>query len=171
MIRQTVRSGVLTAVAVLAFLPTAAAAADSGHAAPSSLPAAVVTQSPRPGLVPVPTRHTRALHSTKHRRHHVRGGTTGCAKRSRHSARRSVYGRGLPAVGRVATHRVRLNVRSGPGTGYRVVGHRYRNRLLALTCKTYGSRVRGNYVWYRLTHHRGYVSARYVRVGSAVPWC
>jgi uncharacterized protein YraI len=74
-------------------------------------------------------------------------------------------------TGRVATHRARLNVRSGPGTGYRVVGHRRTHRLVALSCKAYGSSVYGNHVWYRLPHHRGYVSAHYVRTGRAVPWC
>jgi hypothetical protein len=31
--------------------------------------------------------------------------------------------------------------------------------------------VHGNHIWYRLPHHRGYVSAHYVRTGRAVPWC
>lgn len=81
----------------------------------------------------------------------------------RHSTYRS--------VGRVTTHHVRLNVRSGPSTRYRVVGHRHSNRLVPVTCKTYGGSVRGNHTWYRLPHRRGYVAARYVRVGHAVPWC
>ncbi|MEW2625095.1 SH3 domain-containing protein [Streptomyces sp. NPDC048106] len=74
-------------------------------------------------------------------------------------------------TGRVATHRVRLNVRSGPGTGYRVVGHRHTRGLVSVSCKTYGSRVHGNHVWYRLPHRRGYVSAHYVTTGRYVPWC
>ncbi|MFD4604559.1 SH3 domain-containing protein [Streptomyces sp. NPDC058464] len=74
-------------------------------------------------------------------------------------------------VGRVTTHRVRLNVRSGPSTRYRVVSHRRTHHLVPLTCKTYGGSVRGNHTWYRLPHHKGYVSAHYVRVGHAVPWC
>ncbi|MFD3589444.1 SH3 domain-containing protein [Streptomyces sp. NPDC058683] len=74
-------------------------------------------------------------------------------------------------VGRVTTHHVRLNVRSGPSTRYRVVGHRHHNRLVPVACKTYGGSVRGNHTWYRLPHRKGFVSARYVRVGHAVPWC
>ncbi|MCG7208318.1 MULTISPECIES: SH3 domain-containing protein [Streptomyces] len=78
---------------------------------------------------------------------------------------------GYRSVGRVTTHHVRLNVRSGPGTRYRVVGHRHSNRLVPVTCKAYGGSVRGNHTWYRLPHREGYVAARYVRVGHAVPWC
>ncbi|MFH8342231.1 SH3 domain-containing protein [Streptomyces sp. AM6-12] len=74
-------------------------------------------------------------------------------------------------TGLVATRGVRLNVRSGPGTGYRVVGSRHSNRLISVSCKTYGSRVHGNHVWYRLPHHHGYVSAHYVTTGRYVPWC
>ncbi|BBC97931.1 SH3 domain-containing protein [Streptomyces griseofuscus] len=74
-------------------------------------------------------------------------------------------------TGRVATRGIRLNVRSGPGTGYRVVGSRHTNRLISVSCKTYGSRVHGNHVWYRLPQHRGYVSAHYVTTRRYVPWC
>lgn len=74
-------------------------------------------------------------------------------------------------TGRVVTRHVRLNVRSGPGTGYRVVGHRNTRRLISVSCKTYGSRVHGNHVWYRLPHRRGYVSAHYVTTNRYVPWC
>ncbi|MFJ9928718.1 SH3 domain-containing protein [Streptomyces misionensis] len=73
--------------------------------------------------------------------------------------------------GRVATRHGRLNVRSGPGTRYRVVGHRDARRLISVSCKSEGSRVHGNRLWYRLPNHRGYVSAHYVRTGRYVPWC
>ncbi|MFJ3235622.1 SH3 domain-containing protein [Streptomyces sp. NPDC086787] len=76
-----------------------------------------------------------------------------------------------PALGRVTTHRARLNVRSGPGTRYRVVGHRRTGRLVTVVCRTTGSRVGGTRTWYRLSRDRGYVSAHYLRVGSALPWC
>ncbi|MGW5243449.1 hypothetical protein ACWEQN_06180 [Streptomyces sp. NPDC004129] len=75
------------------------------------------------------------------------------------------------AVGRVATRYVPLNIRSGPGTGYRVVGHRHVNGRLLLVCKRHGSYVHGNRHWYRLAGSRGYVSAHYVRTRSTVPWC
>ncbi|MFD8422141.1 SH3 domain-containing protein [Streptomyces sp. NPDC059466] len=73
--------------------------------------------------------------------------------------------------GRVTTHHTRLLVRSGPGTAYRVVGSRPDGRAVLLSCKKRGSSVRGNHRWYRLAHHRGYVSAHYVRTGGAVRWC
>ncbi|MEU5597658.1 SH3 domain-containing protein [Streptomyces sp. NPDC020298] len=146
MIRRTVRSGLLAAVAVLALLPTAAAAAPVGATAPQPVPAATA-QHALPSLLPA-------------RQHPVRHHTTRRVHRVRHHV-----------AGRVATHRHALNVRSGPGTGYRVVGHRHDHRLVSLTCKRFGSGVFGNHLWYRLAHHKGYVSARYVRVGAAVPWC
>ncbi|MEV6053738.1 hypothetical protein [Streptomyces sp. NPDC052107] len=77
----------------------------------------------------------------------------------------------LPVTGRVATRHAQLNVRSGPGTGYRIVGHRSTGRHLMLVCKTRGSAVYGNRTWYRLRHHAGYVSAHYVRTDRTLPWC
>ncbi|ANP52695.1 hypothetical protein J2Z21_000222 [Streptomyces griseochromogenes] len=158
MILRTLKSGLLATVAVLAFLPTAAGAAPAS-AATTSHPAPVAAAQ-------YPVHHPK--HRAHHRRHHVR--------RVRHfvapgMAHAMSYRRTLPVYGRVSTHGARLNVRSGPGTYYRVIGHRHAYRLLTLTCKTYGSRVYGNHIWYRLPHHRGYVSARYVRTGHAVPWC
>ncbi|WP_043684554.1 SH3 domain-containing protein [Streptomyces xylophagus] len=77
-----------------------------------------------------------------------------------------------PTWGRVTTHHyTRLNVRSGPGTGYRIVGTRPVGRTLPIVCKTRGSSVFGNHRWYKLPHHEGYVSAHYVRNHSAVRWC
>ncbi|MFJ3308934.1 SH3 domain-containing protein [Streptomyces sp. NPDC086549] len=176
MIRRTLTSGLLATVAVLAFLPTAAGAAEADHAVPQPAPTASAQYS-LPSLLPAPApaRHKpakqRKAHHKTHRTSRRAHRTTHCTHRVHRAARRAVYRRGLPAVGRVTTHRLALNVRSGPGTGYRVVGHRHGNHLVALTCKTHGSRVFGNHTWYRLTHHRGYVSARYVRVGTALPWC
>ncbi|MCS0604790.1 SH3 domain-containing protein [Streptomyces sp. LP11] len=173
MIRRTLKGGLLAAVAVLAILPTAAGAAPANAA--TARPAATAT-----------VRH----HHTHHRAHHHRGRVT---HRTHHRARhlslpRAVYGtaalgtpyrtaalatpaRRTPALGRVVTRGARLNVRSGPGTGYRVVGYRSAHRLVGLTCRTRGSAVYGNHVWYRLPHHRGYVSAHYVRANRALPWC
>ncbi|MGW7407704.1 SH3 domain-containing protein [Streptomyces sp. NPDC054833] len=184
MIRRTVKSGLLATIAVLALLPTAAGAAEADHTVPLPAPN-VSVQYTTPSLLPAPAPHRQAKHRTTHHKsrrahrvthrvHRVRHAhrtTHHCTHRVRHVVRSAGYRRGLPVVGRVTTHRLALNVRSGPGTGYRVVGHRHPNRLVALTCRTSGSRVRGNHTWYRLSHHRGYVSARYVRVGTATPWC
>lgn len=147
MIRRTVRSGLLAAVAVLAFLPTTAGAAPASATAPQPVPAAIA-QHALPSLLParqLPARHHPSTHRVHRVRHYV--------------------------AGRVATRHHALNVRSGPGTGYRVVGRRHDHRLVSLTCKCYGSGVFGNHLWYRLSHRKGYVSARYVRAGAAVPWC
>ncbi|MES9523286.1 SH3 domain-containing protein [Streptomyces capoamus] len=149
MIRRTLQSGLLAAVAVLAILPTAAGAAPAGGTTPYPTPAAGVRHT----LPSQPARHRTARH---HRSVIVRTAS---------------HRRGIPVVGHVVTHRLTLNVRSGPGTGYRVVGHRRHHRLVALTCKRYGTGAFGNHTWYRLSHHRGYVSARYVRVDAPLPWC
>ncbi|MFD8330448.1 SH3 domain-containing protein [Streptomyces lydicus] len=77
-----------------------------------------------------------------------------------------------PAHGRVATPSgVDLNVRSGPSTAYRVVGTLRDGSVQSLRCKANGSSVHGNERWYKLPHHRGYVSAHYVHAFRAVPWC
>ncbi|GLW19134.1 SH3 domain-containing protein [Streptomyces kronopolitis] len=76
------------------------------------------------------------------------------------------------AHGRAVTpNGMALNVRSGPGTGYRVVGTVRNGSVRGLVCKTDGSRVQGTTRWYKLRHHRGYVSAHYVRAFRALPWC
>ncbi|MGW7573418.1 SH3 domain-containing protein [Streptomyces sp. NPDC054765] len=76
------------------------------------------------------------------------------------------------AYGRAVTpNGITLNVRSGPGTGYRVVDTVRAGGVRALVCKTRGSTVRGNSRWYKLSHRRGYVSAHYVHAFRTVPWC
>ncbi|WP_086725569.1 SH3 domain-containing protein [Streptomyces carpinensis] len=148
MIRRTLTGGLLATVAMLALVPTAA---DAAPAAPAARPVASAAASQLvPSLLPAPARHLRHTHHVNHRLTHHRSN---------------------PSLGRVMTHRSSLNVRSGPGTGYRVIGVRHTGRLVALKCRTYGSWVRGTHQWYRLAHVRGYVSARYVRVRGAVPWC
>ncbi|MGW0882458.1 SH3 domain-containing protein [Streptomyces sp. NPDC002671] len=160
MIRRTLKSGLLATVVVLALLPTAAGAAPASTTTP--LPAPTATAG----------HHThRAAHPGRHKatpRHHCKHTT-----HRKHATRRVHHRRhlALPATGRVATHRAALNVRSGPGTGYRVIGHRHAHRLLALSCKTYGSSVFGNRTWYRLRHHKGYVSAYYVRTNRILRCC
>jgi uncharacterized protein YraI len=170
MIRRTLKSGLLATVALLAFMPAAAGVAAASTTAPRSVPA-------------VAAQHL--VHRTHHVRHHVhyRLHARHGHRLFRFTPQGSVYRygaqgmgyrtgvRSTPLTGRVATRHARLNVRSGPGTGYRVVGNRRTHRLVSLSCKVYGSNVRGNHIWYRLRHHRGYVAAHYVRTGRTVPWC
>ncbi|MFJ4734713.1 SH3 domain-containing protein [Streptomyces sp. NPDC088770] len=145
MIRRTLTSGVLATVAALALVPTAADAAPAG---PGSRPAVSAAASHLlPSLLPEP------------------------AQPAGHVNRWATHHRSIHSLGRVVTHHRALNVRSGPGTRYRVVGARHAHRLVALKCRTHGSRVGGTRQWYRLAHARGYVSARYVRVRNTPPWC
>jgi hypothetical protein len=109
-----------------------------------------------------------------HAKRHVTTRSRHCAKTHarRHMvtthARRHVT---THVLGRVATHHMRLNVRYGPGTGYRVIGSRHAGRTVAITCKKRGSNILGNKRWYKLAHHKGYVSAHYVVNRRTVPWC
>ncbi|GHE05409.1 SH3 domain-containing protein [Streptomyces alanosinicus] len=201
MIGRTLKSGLLTAVAVLALLPTAAGATAASAAAQQPAPSAVTQYDNHHHRAH--HRHTsyRFHHHRRHlRRHHAhrlhRGHRyTAQAAVYRSFERSMAYRRALrtspyrllpyrlvaqpvsyrhvrPVTGRVATRHLRLNVRSGPGTGYRVIGHRYTGRHVALVCKAHGSRVHGNRTWYRLPHHRGYVSAHYIRTNrAALPRC
>ncbi|MEU6777260.1 hypothetical protein [Streptomyces sp. NPDC046759] len=191
MIRRTLKSGLLAAVAVLVLLPTAAGATAAEATALRPAPGAVSQYD---------AHHHRGyteyrFHLRRHHAHRLyrtgrfahRGAayrfaprtitfriTTGAAPyrlQYRLAGERVTYRLVTPATGRVATRHARLNVRSGPGTGYRVIGHRRPGRILGLTCKTLGSAVHGDRIWYRLRHHAGYVSAHYVRAGRALPWC
>lgn len=159
MMSRTLRNGLVAAIAAVAVFPVTAAAS-TGQAAPGRVPlpapAASASRYPAPAQggvqrqAPVRTRHhvTRAGHRVV----------------TRHHARHHVWGR-------VTTRHTRLLVRSGPGTGYRVVGSRPAGRSVVISCKKQGSSVRGNQRWYRLAHHRGYVSAHYVRNAGFVRWC
>lgn len=181
MIRRTLKSGLLATVAVLVFLPAAAGAAPASATTAYPVPDAIAQQHVgHTHPAPYRAHHRRySTHHLHHRTHHMyrfipqtaayrwaaqEGPCRGAAHRTPHRFVRR-------ATGRVAISHGRLNVRSGPGTGYRVIGHRHANRLVGLTCRTRGSWVDGNRTWYRLAHHRGYVSARYVRADRALPWC
>jgi hypothetical protein len=177
MIRRTLQSGLVAAVAMFALVPTAAVAADTGQT--GSAPPVVRTVPHRPHtLFPVPARHVPVRHRAHHsaRSHpsarHLRH--TGHARHAQHVRRSTPVAhrrRAVRVVGHVATRHIPLNIRSGPGFGYRVVGHRHLGGRLVVVCKKNGSYVFGNRRWYRLAGGQGYVSAHYVRTRGAVPWC
>ncbi|MGW3493858.1 hypothetical protein [Streptomyces sp. NPDC001020] len=178
MIRRTLQGGLLAAVALFALVPTAAVAAVGDHAAPAP---AVATVRHHRTLLPVSVRHAPVRHSAHrtarchhHRLHRLHRHYRHCHRHFRHThfVTRTAYHRHTAGVaGRVATHHVRLNVRSGPGIGYRTVSHRHSQGRLLMVCRTNGSYVHGNRYWYRLAHGKGYVSAHYVRTRGAVLWC
>ncbi|MGW1029589.1 SH3 domain-containing protein [Streptomyces sp. NPDC002577] len=141
---RTMQRGLVAAVAALAMLPTAAVATDT--AAGSLKPAAI--RQHVAGQHTTPPQLWRPGHSTP---------------------RHTVVTRHLR--GRVVTRYLPLNVRSGPGTGYRVIGSVRSGSTVYIQCKKYGSNVRGNHRWYKLAGRKGDVSARYVRNLSAIPWC
>ncbi|MFJ8024942.1 SH3 domain-containing protein [Streptomyces sp. NPDC096311] len=171
MIGRTLRNGLVAAIAAVAVFPVTAVAsaapaaphvpsrgaASSPVASSSWYPAS--PQSSIPGLqraartLSLAPRHHYRHYAITHARHHAR-----------HHLTRHV-------LGRVTTHHTRLRVRSGPGTGYRIVGSRRAGRVVTLVCKKSGSSVMGNSRWYKLAHGRGYVSAHYVRNSRAVRWC
>ncbi|MER5544119.1 SH3 domain-containing protein [Streptomyces sp. NPDC002589] len=189
MFPRTLKGGLLATAMVLALLPTAtgatAASATAQHPAPSA-----VAQSDTHHRVHHYRHHLRRQHAHRVHRGH-RYTSQGAVYRSvqratayriashmtpyrlhhRLSAQPVSHRRVLPVTGRVTTRHAWLNVRSGPGTGYRVIGHRQSGRQVGLVCETRGSWVHGNRIWYRLRHHAGYVSAHYVRASRALPWC
>ncbi|MER5988443.1 SH3 domain-containing protein [Streptomyces sp. NPDC001787] len=68
--------------------------------------------------------------------------------------------------------RTALHVREEPNTRSRVLGSLPPGAVIRLHCKVVGENVDGNNRWYLLGSGRpGYVSARYVRNLSTVPWC
>lgn len=146
MMSRALRSGLVAAIAAVAVFPVTAvaSAAPATHVPGRGTPPSVVASSNRHPSVP-----QSSIPGLPGPRHHL----------TRH------------VLGRVTTHHMRLHVRSGPGTGYRVIGSRPAGRVLAITCKRQGSSVLGNRLWYRLAHGKGYVSAHYVRNLRAVRWC
>ncbi|QIY98043.1 SH3 domain-containing protein [Streptomyces sp. S1D4-11] len=166
MIGRTLRNGLVAAIAAVAVFPVTAVAsaapaaphvpargaASSPVASSSWFPAS--PQSSIPGLQRAS--HALSLAPRHHHKHYV-------ITHAHHHARH--------VLGRVTTHHTRLRVRSGPGTGYRVVGSRRAGRVVTLVCKKNGSSVMGNSRWYKLANGRGYVSAHYVRNSRAVRWC
>ncbi|MFF4502099.1 SH3 domain-containing protein [Streptomyces sp. NPDC001401] len=173
MIRRTLRSGLVAAFAVVAVFPVAAVAS-AGPAAQAHALNSTPPQISVPGWQPAATPSTLPARPKAPKCHHGRHHAKTHASRH-HRQIRHIHGiRHIVANhtwGYVATRHLPLNVRSGPGTGYRVVGSRPVGGSVALTCKVRGSGVRGNHRWYRLAHHKGYVSARYVRNLSTVRWC
>ncbi|MFD4759593.1 SH3 domain-containing protein [Streptomyces sp. NPDC058439] len=148
---RTIQRSLVAAIAAIAVLPAAVVSADTAAAA-QQRPAAPHQQMPHRRTAP--PQLWEPSHST----------SRPCAG----------Y-----VQGRVVTRHMPLRIRSGPGTGYRVIGslrpgstvHISCKKTVHIPCKKYGSNVRGNHRWYKLSHNKGYISARYVRNVSAVPWC
>jgi uncharacterized protein YgiM (DUF1202 family) len=141
--KRTVQRGLVAAVAALAMFPTTAVATDIAAAPQHPAPHSHVTdwETPPPQLWAPDPYTTRPAVGTGY-----------------------IYGR-------VVTSYQPLSVRSGPGTGYWAIGSVGRGSTVHILCKKNGSNVRGNYRWYKLSDRKGYVSARYVRNLSTVPWC
>lgn len=193
MIRRTLQGGLAAVVAMFALAPTAVAATGD-HITPAPV---VVTVPHHPHLLlpvpagPAPVRYRahrvhRCRHHVRHIRHagyvrHTRyvrhsgfirhTGYVRHVRRLHHLTGAVYHRRSTRVVGRVATRHSALNIRSGPGLGYRVVGHRRHHGRVLVVCKRNGSYVYGNPRWYRLAHGKGYVAAHYVRVWRHVHWC
>ncbi|HEX6967774.1 MAG TPA: peptidoglycan DD-metalloendopeptidase family protein [Micromonosporaceae bacterium] len=83
-------------------------------------------------------------------------------------------------TGTVNTSGANLNVRSGPGTGYSIVGSVADGQQVTITCQTTGSTVTGTYgtsnIWNRITSPSGYIADAYTYTGydgfiPGVPRC
>jgi hypothetical protein len=66
-----------------------------------------------------------------------------------------------------------LALRSRPDRGSRVIRYAYRGERVSIFCKTGGSNVQGNPLWYLLTDGTwAWGSARYIdNIGPAPRWC
>lgn len=182
MIGRTLRNGLVAAVAAVAVFPVTAVASAAPAAthvpgwgtslSPVSSSSWYPT-SPQPTVLGLPAPQqaprTKPQAPRHHHKHHARHRAITHVRR--HMARHTRHHLTRHVLGRVTTRHMRLRVRSGPGTGYRVVGSRPAGRSVVIICKKRGSSVMGNTRWYKLSHGKGYVSARYVRNRSAVRWC
>ncbi|EGX59031.1 hypothetical protein SZN_14823 [Streptomyces zinciresistens K42] len=150
----------VTAAALAALAaPSAAVAADGGTAAVPRRAAATdphkvsdckapSSSGKRTPAKRTPAKHTPATHTP-----------------AKHSPTKKVAH--IPAR---ITSRAALNVRSGPGTAYKVIAHKRAGTSLDVSRAVNGSSVRGNKQWYKLSDSAGYVSARYVAATKPVPW-
>ncbi|MGX9884155.1 SH3 domain-containing protein [Streptomyces sp. NPDC002276] len=66
-----------------------------------------------------------------------------------------------------------LALRSRPDRGSRIIRYAYRGERVSIFCKTSGSNVQGNHLWYLLTDGTwAWGSARYIdNIGPAPRWC
>ncbi|MDV9173938.1 SH3 domain-containing protein [Streptomyces sp. W16] len=66
-----------------------------------------------------------------------------------------------------------LALRSRPDRGSRIIRYAYRGEHVSIFCKTRGSNVQGNHLWYLLTDGTwAWGSARYIdNIGPAPRWC
>ncbi|MFJ5301949.1 SH3 domain-containing protein [Streptomyces sp. NPDC088350] len=66
-----------------------------------------------------------------------------------------------------------LALRSRPDRGSRIIRYAYRGDHVEIFCKTSGSNVQGNHLWYLLTDGTwAWGSARYIdNIGPAPRWC
>ncbi|WP_329257369.1 SH3 domain-containing protein [Streptomyces sp. NBC_01478] len=66
-----------------------------------------------------------------------------------------------------------LALRSRPDRGSRIIRYAYRGEHVSIFCKTRGSNVQGNNLWYLLTDGTwAWGSARYIdNIGPAPRWC
>ncbi|MBA2812549.1 SH3 domain-containing protein [Streptomyces sp. KM273126] len=139
---RQLRHGTVAVLAALALSPAAVAVADG---IPTTPPASSTAPSQQAPTGHAPT----ARHTTP-------------SNKEPNAVRRS-------SRGVVATRTARLNIRSGPGTGYHVIGSLRHGAKVPLAYKKDGTRVGGNKHWYKLADRKGYVSARYVRNLDVVP--
>ncbi|MEV0903320.1 SH3 domain-containing protein [Streptomyces hokutonensis] len=66
-----------------------------------------------------------------------------------------------------------LALRSRPDRGSRIIRYAHRGEHVSIFCKTRGSNVQGNHLWYLLTDGTwAWGSARYIdNIGPAPRWC
>lgn len=65
----------------------------------------------------------------------------------------------------------KLHIRTGPGTQYKKTGVVKYGATVQVQCKTNGTDVEGNSLWYKLADGRGWIAARYAANLNRIPAC
>lgn len=67
--------------------------------------------------------------------------------------------------------RTGVNIRKFPTTKSKILGAIPHGKIIKIKCKVRGENVDGNNRWYKLAHRPGWVSARWVKNLTHIPWC
>ncbi|WUH78856.1 SH3 domain-containing protein [Streptomyces sp. NBC_00435] len=65
----------------------------------------------------------------------------------------------------------KLQIRTGPGTQYGKAGTIKHGTEVQVMCKTNGTEIEGNSLWYKLADGHGWIAARYAENLNRIPTC
>lgn len=137
MIRRPMQRGLLAAIAVVALFPVAASAADGGAPAPGTYTASSRVSTPgRHSRLPQISTPARSMTGRRHPAPHRHADPSYTAKHGRHTAGQPRHTTAVGhSKGRVTARHACRNVRTGPGTRYRIAGSMRQDGPVTITCK------------------------------------